>query len=182
MNKLFYLTISYIIFPIATLAQAFTPVPIEVSLDLYVGTWKYENLETNEVFTIKLKKFDNYCTFYSNHGTIIIGEYSYTKNSITIHNSLTNLESIVTNDDALNASINGFGNHKNKDYTKLHIWVSDRTHEKLISGTIKFALSRTSQTLIWKIAEDEEGDIDIGPDYIEGISIPSNIVLTKISD
>ena len=56
------------------------------------------------------------------------------------------------------------------------LYISDRTHEKLISGTIKFALSRTSQTLIWKIAEDEEGDIDIGQAPLEFLHWPFELV------
>lgn len=182
MNKLFYFIISHIIFPIATLAQEITPIPLEGSLDLYVGTWKYENSETNEVFIVKLQKFDNY-TLTSNCGTVIIGEYSYSKDDITIYNGINNLQNVTSNNDAFNVSIHAFGDHDSQDYSNLGVWVRDKTYIKTPSGTLKFALSRTSHTLIWKINENA-GDYDIleGDDTPEGLSIPSNIVLIKVSD
>ena len=181
MKKFLFLIILYFIFTTFTFAQEITPIPLECSLDLYEGTWKYENTGTKEVFIIKLKKFDNYIGF-SNHGTVIIGEYSYTKNNITIHDSLNNLQYVVSNDDAFYSSIFGQGDHKNKIYNKLQIWVSDRTYIKLISGTLKYALSRFDQTLIWQIAENEKGDFDVGPDYVEGVSIPTKAILIKVEE
>ena len=62
----------------------------------------------------------------------------------------------------------------------LSLAVSDRTYHKATEGTLSFSLGKeNTYSLRWKIAESE-GDFDIGPDYIEGLSIPTEMTLIKI--
>ena len=167
-------------------AQDNTLIQLGGSLDLYIGTWKYENTETNEVFIIKLKKFDNYNHLGTEEfGSIIIGEYSYSKNNETIHNSINDLQKAVSNEDAFNASIKGFGNHTDHDYTKLKVWLCDRSYVKMTSGYMHASIGRKEHTLLWKISENT-GDHDVF-DLINdgtpaGLSIPSDIVLIKVEE
>ena len=168
-----------IVFSISLSAQEITPIPLDGSLDLYVGTWKYENSETNEEFIIKLRKFDNYTSVLgSNFGTVLIGEYYHSKNGIISYNNLDYISTITTNDQAIRAPIICFG--INNNYNILHISVIDMSHHKATEGTLSFSLGKeNTSSLRWKIAESE-GDFDIGPDYIEGISIPTEMTLIKI--
>ena len=160
-------------------AQEITPIPLDGSLDLYVGTWKYENSETNEEFIIKLRKFDNYTTVLgSNFGTVLIGEYYHSKNGIILYDNLDYVSTITTNNQAIKTSI--LCTHKNQDFMNLSLAVSDRTYHKATEGTLSFSLGKeNTYSLRWKIAESE-GDFDIGPDYIEGLSIPTEMTLFKI--
>ena len=86
-----------IVFSISLSAQEITPIPWDGSLDMYVGTWKYENTETDEVFIIKLKKFDNFTALLSNFGTVLIGEYYHSKNGIILYDNLDYVSTITTN-------------------------------------------------------------------------------------
>ena len=160
-------------------AQEITPIPLDGSLDLYVGTWKYENTETDEVFIIKLKKFDNYTSVLgSNFGTVLIGEYYHSKNGIISYNNLDYISTITTNDQAIRAPIRSFS--INNDFNNLCLTVIDMTYYKATHGTLSFSLGKeNTYSLRWKI-EEEEGDFDIGPDYIEGLSIPTEMTLIKI--
>ena len=168
-----------IVFSISLSAQEITPIPSGGSLDLYVGTWKYENSETNEEFIIKLRKFDNYTTVLgSNFGTVLIGEYYHSKNGIISYNNLDYVSTITTNDQAIRAPIRSFS--INNDYNNLCLTVIDMTYYKATHGTLSFSLGKeNTNSLRWKIVE-EEGDFDIGPDYIEGLSIPTEMTLIKI--
>ena len=171
--------LSFFIFPHISSAQEFDPIPLGDSLDLYVGTWKYENTETGEVFIVKLKKFDNFTILSHNFGTVLIGEYSYKKNGITIYDNIDSVSGITTNNQAVKTSILCTGKlyHNN-----LSLSVSDKTYYKAASGKLSYSLIRNNvHTLTWKIAESE-GDFDVGPDYKEGLSIPSDIVLIKVEE
>ena len=159
-------------------AQEITPIPLDGSLDLYVGTWKYENSETNEVFIIKLKKFDNFTALVSNFGTVLIGEYYHSKNGIILYDNLDYVSTITTNDQAIRAPIRSFS--INNDFNNLCLTVIDMTYYKATHGTLSFSLGKeNTYSLRWKIAESE-GDFDIGPDYIEGLSIPTEMTLIKV--
>ena len=169
--------LSFFIFPHISSAQEFDPIPLGGSLDLYVGTWKYENAETNEVFIVKLKKFENYTTLGSNFGTVLIGEYYHYKNGIISYNNLDYVSTITTNDQAIRAPIRSFS--INNDFNNLCLTVIDMTYYKATHGTLSFSLGKeNTNSLRWKI--EEEGDFDIGPDYIEGLSIPTEMTLIKI--
>ena len=177
MKKVILIVFS-ILFSISLSAQEITPIPLGGSLDLYVGTWKYENSETNEVFIIKLKKFDNFTALVSNFGTVLIGEYYHSKNGIILYDNLDYVSTITTNNQAIKTSI--LCTHKNQDFMNLSLAVSDRTYHKATEGTLSFSLGKeNTYSLRWKIAESE-GDFDIGPDYIEGLSIPTEITLIKV--
>ena len=170
--------LSFFIFPHISSAQEFDPIPLGGSLDLYVGTWKYENTETDEVFIIKLKKFENYTALRSNFGTVLIGEYYHYKNGVISYNNLDYVSTITTNDQAIRAPIRSFS--INNDFNNLCLTVIDMTYYKATHGTLSFSLGKeNTNSLRWKI-EEEEGDFDIGPDYIEGLSIPTEMTLFKI--
>ena len=178
--------LSFFMFPHISSAQEFDPIPLGGSLDLYVGTWKYENAETNEIFIVRLKKFDNYNHLGAEEfGSIIIGEYSYSRNNETIHNSINNLQKVVSNEDAFDASIKGFGNHKDQDYNKLKVWLCDRSYVKVTSGDMQVSIGRKGYTLLWKMSENT-GDHDvfdlINDGTPSGLSIPSDIVLIKVEE
>ena len=159
-------------------AQEITPIPSNGSLDMYVGTWKYENTETDEVFIIKLKKFDNFTALVSNFGTVLIGEYYHSKNGIILYDNLDYVSTITTNDQAIRAPIRSFS--INNDFNNLCLTVIDMTYYKATHGTLSFSLGKeNTHSLRWKI-EEEEGDFDIGPDYIEGLSIPTEMTLIKV--
>ena len=178
MKKSIFLII-YLLFAYISSAQEFDPIPLEGSLDLYVGTWKYENTETGEVFIVKLTKFDNFTILSHNFGTVLIGEYSYKKNGISIYNSIDSVSGITTNNQAIKTSILCTGK---QNYNHLSLSVSDKTYYKAASGKLSYSLIRNNtHTLKWKIAESE-GDFDVGPDYKEGLSIPSDIVLIKVEE
>ena len=172
--------LSFFIFPYISSAQEFDPIPLGGSLDLYVGTWKYENTETGEVFIVKLKKFDNYTAINVNFGTVLIGEYSYKKNGITIYDNIDSVSGIATNNQAVRTSVKC--SSANQNFAKLRLSVIDREYQKIANGTLQFSLEHNnSYSLNWKIAESE-GDFDVGPDYKEGLSIPSDIVLIKVEE
>lgn len=162
-------------------SQEFNPILLEGSLDLYVGTWKYENAETEEVFIIKLKKFENYTTLTNtNFGTVLIGEYFYSKMGTVIYDNLDYISGITANHQAINTSILCFD--INQNYANLYLSVIDEVFGKAASGELRYSLTRkNTHTLKWEIAESE-GDFDIGPDYQEGLSIPSDITLVKVSE
>ena len=171
--------LSFFIFPHISSAQEFDPIPLGGSLDLYVGSWKYENTETDEVFIIKLKKFENYTALGSNFGTVLIGEYYHYKNGVISYNNLDYVSTITTNDQAIRAPIRSFS--INNDFNNLCLTVIDMTYYKATHGTLSFSLGKeNTNSLRWKIEEEEEGDFDIGPDYIEGLSIPTEMTLIKI--
>ena len=60
--------------------------------DQYVGTWKYDNLQTNTSLIIKLKKV---VKFYGENSAVYVdclaGEYIYIENNLEIVNTLGNL-------------------------------------------------------------------------------------------
>ena len=179
--KIIGILVIIIVTSIKSFSQEFDPIPLEGSLDLYVGTWKYENTETGEVFIVKLKKFENYTTVSNaNFGTVLIGEYFYSKTGAVIYDNLDSISDITTNNQALKTSILSFD--INRNYNILHLSVIDETFGKTASGELSYSLIRNNtHTLKWKIAESE-GDFDVGPDYKEGLSIPSDIVLIKVEE
>lgn len=65
-------------------------------LNPYIGTWKYQNTNTNTTLIIKLRKVIN--TDIGNiNADLLVGEYQYIKNGVELINTLNNFNTDFSN-------------------------------------------------------------------------------------
>ena len=149
------------------------------AIDDYVGTWKYENPDSNEVFTIKLKK--TIITTDNENFDCIIGTYSYTKNGTIIEDNMPQFSSI-TNPYKAPICAKSYSN----DFSSLFLYFVDYKFKKDTgSGKLSLILTRGGKyQLQWMLEEDEGAEIYLPdeeiPPYIPGWSVPENVVLVKV--
>ncbi len=70
-------------------SQSGEDLDLSITISDFVGTWKYENAQTNEIFIIKIAEpvnfYDNFSKEYAHY---ILGAYYYSKNNIVISDNL----------------------------------------------------------------------------------------------
>ena len=157
------------------------------SLDIYEGTWKYENTQTKEIFIIKLTQFTDHSQSNVRYG--YLGTYSYYKNSSEVVNShgikmplnyLTAYYSIpleVTFKIPIALYCMGGA-------SKLCLGFHDLTYKKYEAGGYVQLLSTKAgdEKLLW-YPQNGEGvrTYIVGePEEPDGFSVPVNVVMTKV--
>ncbi len=79
-------------------SQSGEDLDLSITISDFVGTWKYENAQTNEIFIIKIaepvKFYSNYRKEYSN---CILGAYYYSKDNIVISDNLDTINKSIPN-------------------------------------------------------------------------------------
>lgn len=153
---------------------------LDVTIDDYVGTWRYENPDSNEVFTIKLKKHTN--TISQKEYDCVIGTYSYTKNGVTIEDNMDQFNHLSRPYFSPIYAIS----YSNDFFSWLYLCFTDYAFKKEThSGRLSLIRARGGQFQLKWILEEEEGsfiyfeDEEIPP-YIPGFSVPEDVVLTKV--
>lgn len=146
------------------------------SIDDYVGTWRYENKDSNLVFTIKLKKSE--MTPNEKTYQCVVGTYAMTRNGVTV---VDNMEfDILSNWFKYPISCVDF----NEIYDKLSLGFVDDLYEKnTVSGTLSLIPLKDGKFNLQWILKEDEGDYVYDWNEVippSGFSVPDNIVLVKI--
>lgn len=180
MKKILLITI-LIIFTLTTLpAQS-------VSLEWYVGTWKYENIQTGDEFIIKLRKAQREIPAVFGGGTeeCLVGVYSYKKNNQLLIDNINRFYDninpvsypicVFSSNDGLNIKL-GLGvidytmtNSKSK--FKMIYEPSSLEFNTLSPATIKWKLVVTEQEYIFTPIEER---------FPRGTNLPMEMILTKV--
>ena len=148
----------------------------ERDLKEFVGTWKYENPDSCEVFIIKLKIIDD-----PDWGKTVCGNYSYSKNNVIIEN---NLQQFDTLGELALFPIYLFPSNTSSN-TKHTLSFSDRTYGAYAcpyTSFVELIHEKKDIKLRWYM-EEGEGAIAYEPDEVippDGFSVPSNIIFTKV--
>ena len=148
----------------------------ERDLKDFVGTWKYENPDSCEVFIIKLKIVDD--PYWEK---LVCGNYSYSKNNVIIEN---NLQQFDTLGELALFPIYLFPSNTSSN-TKHTLSFSDRTYGAYAcpyTSFVELIHEKKDIKLRWYM-EEGEGAIAYEPDEVippDGFSVPSNIIFTKV--
>ena len=146
-------------------------------LEDYTGTWRYENKDSNLVFTIKLKK--SKMELLGKVYDCAIGTYSLVKNGITITDNM----------DKFNSLSEPYGSpirivDYNQIYATLRLSFNDELYKKhTASGTLSLIpLKNGKFNLHWILKEDEGEELYDWNEVIPppGFSVPDNAILVKI--
>lgn len=156
-------------------------------ISIYTGSWEYKNVQTNEIFTVKLwpirkiNESDNTGFSYMFFGTC-----SYSKNGKVIFDNLKDIEEAQK---IKGLQSQEFYLHVKNDYPitcycrpqsglyKALITYDDPVTHCPAEGTIKLTdVTAGSEKLLLKMSESEQ----IGPPIYEGFSIPLTMTLTKV--
>ena len=168
--KNYFALIITILLSIAATAQT------ERDLKEFVGTWKYENPDSCEVFIIKLKTIvhDIYETKY------VYGNYSYSKNNVTIEDNLHQFDTL--SDLALFPII--LRPWYPYSSTKQTLRFSDRTYgynSCLDTSFVELIDEKKETKLKWFMEIGGtyvyEHDEEMPPNHF---SVPSNVIFTKV--
>lgn len=147
------------------------------SIDDYVGTWRYENKDSNLVFTIKLKKSE--MTPNEKTYQCVVGTYAMTRNGITVVDNMKKFD-ILSSPHQYPISGVDF-----KDvYDRLDLGFIDDLYGKYtVSGTLSLIPLKDGKFNLRWILKEEEGDFVYDWNEVippSGFSVPDNIVLVKI--
>ena len=141
----------------------------------FVGTWKYENPDSCEVFIIKLKIIDD-----PDWGKTVCGNYSYSKNNVIIENNLPQFDTL--NELAL-FPIYLFPSNTSSN-TKHTLSFSDRTYgydSYLFTSFVELIDEKKETKLKWFMEIGGtyvyEHDEEMPPNHF---SVPSDVILTKV--
>ncbi|MDR1054468.1 MAG: hypothetical protein LBL90_01265 [Prevotellaceae bacterium] len=153
------------------------------NLDAFAGTWEYKT--ANETFRIVFKK-GTANTVYAKYDCLI-GGYSYSKNGTLIGDYTANIPAIFDDDSSELVTIRASNATEDPDRADPNrVWVSF-TDRKLNKSTMGFGWDRNNFTLLspsqarFQLFEDEGEQFDGSIDIPEGFSVPTDVVMTKIS-
>ena len=160
--------------------------------DYYVGSWKWENIQTGDSFEIILKKSSYKKTESFGGGSIdcIIGAYKYVRNGIIIIDNYSEIEQVLDNAifypifAQIPQSTTDIMYFKVKDYGKVNSFGKPK-----VLGTKECKLvfvSSNPKQMRWDLTgvDKENWDVlwvaDERQIFPEGTSLPTNIILTKV--
>ena len=147
------------------------------SIDDYVGTWRYENQDSNLVFTIKLKKSE--MTPNEKTYPCVVGTYTLTKNGVIITDNMQKFDRLTS---PYSYPISGLD--YNEIYNELELGFSDELYDKFTgSGVLALIpLKQGKFNLQWILKEDEGVEFYDWDEVIppSGFSVPDNVVLVKV--
>ena len=167
-------------------ARAQNSLSYKDSLDIYEGTWKYENANTKEIFIIKLKEFTDHKDNDVNYN--FFGTYSYSKGGVEITN---------THNVSLPLKyLNNYTDIPLNELSNVPIWIDcwcakksglyfmDKKYNKNEGGGYVQLLSTKAgdEKLLW-YPQNGEGvrTYIVGePEEPDGFSVPVNVVMTKV--
>ena len=173
MKNLLTLIIAILFTTAATIA---TYAQTDRDLKEFVGTWKYENPDSCEVFIIKLKIID-----HPSYGKRIHGNYSYSKNNVIIEDNLHQFDTL-TDAYLFPIILRPWYSYPS---TKLNLSFSDRTYGAYAcpyTSFVELIHEKKDIKLRWYM-EEGEGAIAYEPDEVippDGFSVPSNVIFTKV--
>lgn len=144
------------------------------NLDAFAGTWEYKG--TSEIFRIILKKGSENTRYVV--GETLIGDYFYQKEGVVldfyVENKIPLIIADLTTGIVITAT-NGAVNPEKVNPNRLYMNFRDKRFNKETgSGELVF-ISTTK--IHWKIEEDE-GPVD--ENFIDGFSVPTDVILTKV--
>ena len=156
------------------------------SLALYEGTWKYENASTHEVFIMKLSKLSYINGIFQEQFENYLGTYSYTRNNAVIFDNLSLIDkygpaSVLSVAEGRKIPIS-IANWIYKGETAFGFM--DFVLKKTGEGEIKLiSTAKGVEKISWHL-HDSEGTygtkVGEKPDYVEGFSVPTRMILTKV--
>ena len=167
-------------------ARAQNSLSYKDSLDIYEGTWKYENANTKEIFIIKLKEFTDHKDNDVNYN--FFGTYSYSKGGVEITN---------THNVSLPLKyLNNYTDIPLNELSNVPIWIDcwcakksglyfmDKKYNKNEGGGYVQLLSTKAgdEKLLWypQNGEGVRAYVTGEPEEPEGFSVPVNVVMTKV--
>ena len=172
---LLIIAIIAILFTTAATTAATANAQTEKDLKDFVGTWKYENPDSCEVFIIKLKIVNN-----PSNEKRICGNYSYSKNNSIIEN---NIHQFDTLNDIYSFPI-FLTPWPSYPSTKLNLCFFDRTYEYGSYHETSFVelIDEKNETKLRWFMEIGgtyvyEHDEEMPPNHF---SVPSDVVFTKV--
>ena len=171
----FLLIIAIIAILFITSTTTATYAQTERDLKDFVGTWKYENPDSCEVFIIKLKIVDD--PYWEK---LVCGNYSYSKNNIIIENNLPQFDTLTNT--ALHSII--LRPWFQPSSIKLRLDFSDRTYgydSYLFTSFVELIDEKKETKLRWFMEIGGtyvyEHDEEMPPNHF---SVPSNVIFTKV--
>ena len=152
--------------------------------DNYVGTWKWEDKQTDSEFVIILKKSKADWTKF-NAGVVdcIIGAYKYKKNGIITSD---NLNELIEEKGYIKYPINILGdNSYMRLYVKDYAIKNGKGTPKNMKGSSNVKILEGSDGKIqmqWIVVDDGHQHIYTDEERVfpKGTSLPTNITLTKV--
>ena len=158
-------------------AAATTAICAQTERDLkeFVGTWKYENPDSCEVFIIKLKIID-----HPSYGKRVHGNYSYSKNNVIIEDNLHQFDTL-TNTNLFPIDLTPWRSYPS---TKLSLSFFDETHEYCshpYTSFVELIDEKKETKLRWFMEIGGtyvyEHDEEMPPNHF---SVPSDVIFTKV--
>ena len=160
--------------------------------DYYVGSWKWENIQTGDSFELVLKKGSAVISESFGGGTedCIIGAYKYVKNGMTFIDKISELGKNY--DDAIwypiwaemPENIKEIMYFIVQDYEKINSFGDPKV---LGAGECKLAfVSSNPKQMRWDLTRVDKENWDVlwvadeRQIFPEGTSLPTNIILTKV--
>ena len=167
---------------IATIVAISSTAPAQVkrllysqSLESFAGTWQYAS--GGEVFRIVLVK--GTLNESDAYGDYLIGGYYYSKNGVVVYDCTHNIPTVYTDDSddfytgpAISGT-NGTFDPQVVTPNEARLWVSDYIYDKLGRA---FVTLQNATTIHFELREVWGKE----PDWPDGFSIPTNVVLTKV--
>lgn len=150
--------------------------------DYYVGTWKWEDQSSNSEIIIQLKTYTGVWGFFGDETTytILVGAYSYKKDGIVVADYLDECSKNYSSWVGYPIAIWNMEELHIKDY----LLKDGYGALKCIAGSSRVVHVQSNPHKIkWILVDDaHSGDIIADPKLIEpqGISLPNEIVLTKV--
>ncbi len=146
-------------------------------LEDYTGTWRYENKDSNLVFTIKLKK--SKMELLGKVYDCAIGTYSLVKNGVTITDNMHKFDTL--SDPYLTPILLV---DYSKIYATLELSFRDELYKKhTASGTLSLIPLKNGKFNLHWILKEDEGDYVYDWNEVippDGFSVPDNAILVKI--
>ncbi len=151
------------------------------NLDFFVGTWKYENKQTNETFLLRLRKASHtvYDTIRDTVIESVVGAYTYTKKRGVDYMGMFQETSYRPTSMPVYAT-----NHSNDENAvnpdKLRMKVSHGSGSnprKTYNNELSIVSRDIPNKIRWKLNEDDKKVLEDS-----FLPLPTDIVLTKIAD
>jgi hypothetical protein len=154
-------------------------------IDKYVGVWEW--VSGNSKFQIilskqklqRVKKVNDIVTYY--YGDVLVGWHCYVKNGQTIENSMDKVCTHYTTWDDADGNSTLMGGASRDAYTE--IFFNDLTKNKWGKARLEMLPCKTNEAR-WTLKETHGDLVIIIPDKPEipkGFSVPTDVVMTKIS-
>ena len=143
---------------------------INNNIDKFVGTWKWTLGQDEVIINLKKVKFYFTRTNISFYEDVLMGTHKYVKSGIVIEDKNFLFPNIGQN---LRGSI--FGGDINDDANKTELTIRDQIKYKKEILELTYVAAVTPQ-LIWNLYE--RGGY-VGPPKIQGITLPTQLVLIK---